>query len=199
MTADLTDTLSGPRQLKEPGSPAWCIQTVLYLKDHVRHVDEQWRQADQILADLVKARAWKVIPPGQPYGTLSKMLKAEIGLDAREIRNRIKAAELTAQGANVTAGKKGFQRTDNISTLEYGTSETYTVRRLRRDRPDLADRVEQGALSANAAAIQAGFRPKTITVPVTKPETVARSLRKYMSADDIAKLIALLAGDALSA
>ena len=49
MADELTEALSGPRRLKEPGSPAWCVQTVLYLKDHVRHVNEQWRQADQVL------------------------------------------------------------------------------------------------------------------------------------------------------
>jgi len=41
-----------------------------------------------------------------------------------------------------------------------GTAKTYTLRRLARDRPDLLDRVEAGELSANAAAIEAGFRSK---------------------------------------
>jgi hypothetical protein len=36
----------------------------------------------------------------------------------------------------------------------------YTLARLHRDRPDLANRVESGELSANAAAIEAGFRKK---------------------------------------
>ena len=35
---------------------------------------------------------------------------------------------------------------------------TYTLRRLKRDRPDLLDRVAAGELSANAAAVAAGFR-----------------------------------------
>jgi hypothetical protein len=34
--------------------------------------------------------------------------------------------------------------------LEYGTSPTYTLKRLKRDRPDLADKVVRGELSANA-------------------------------------------------
>jgi len=41
---------------------------------------------------------------------------------------------------------------------ERGTSRDYTVRRLKRDRPDLAEMVIGGAMSANAAAIEAGFR-----------------------------------------
>jgi hypothetical protein len=39
---------------------------------------------------------------------------------------------------------------DNI-TFNRGTSETYTLRRLKRDRPDLAEEVLNGELSANAA------------------------------------------------
>jgi hypothetical protein len=194
MADDLTEALAGPRQLKEPGSPAWCVQTVRYLKAHVRHVDEQWRQAEQVLDELVRAQAWRVIPPGKPYGTLNKMLKAEVGLDSRAIKNAIQGAELAARGANIQEGQKGFQRSDNITSLERGTSEAYTIRRLRRDRPDLAERVEHDGLSANAAAIEAGFRPKTVSVPITRPDAVARALLKYMTADDIAKLIAVLVG-----
>ncbi len=39
-----------------------------------------------------------------------------------------------------------------------GTGREYTIRRLRRDAPALAERVLSGELSAHAAAIEAGFR-----------------------------------------
>ena len=45
-----------------------------------------------------------------------------------------------------------------------GNTREYTVRRLKRDRPDLAELVVSGALSANAAAIQAGFRRRDTLV-----------------------------------
>jgi len=41
-----------------------------------------------------------------------------------------------------------------------GTGREYTIRRLRRDAPELAERVLRGELSANAAAIEAGIRPR---------------------------------------
>jgi hypothetical protein len=50
-------------------------------------------------------------------------------------------------------------RSDNI-TPNRGTSAAYTLKRLKRDFPDLAMKVVKGELSANAAAIQAGFRKK---------------------------------------
>jgi hypothetical protein len=54
---------------------------------------------------------------------------------------------------------------------QYGTSWQDTVDRLRRDRPDLAERVMRGELSAHAAAIEAGFRKKP-----TPSEMVAKLL-----------------------
>jgi len=45
-----------------------------------------------------------------------------------------------------------------------GTSREYTLARLKRDRPDLAELVIGGAMSANAAAIEAGFRRRDTPV-----------------------------------
>ncbi len=53
----------------------------------------------------------------------------------------------------------GRSRGNNItSKSDRGTSETYTIARLKRDRPALAQKVISGEMSANAAAIEAGFR-----------------------------------------
>ena len=51
-------------------------------------------------------------------------------------------------------------RSDNITPTKRGTSAIYTLKRLKRDRPDLFQQVLGGDLSANAAAIEAGFRKK---------------------------------------
>jgi len=48
----------------------------------------------------------------------------------------------------------------NIQDAPTGTSRQAAVRRLRKDRPDLLEKVVAGELSANAAAIEAGFRKK---------------------------------------
>jgi len=90
--------------------------------------------------------------------------------------------------------RKTLKGTRNNITGKRGTRRDYSLERLKEDAPELHADVLAGNLSAHAAMVQAGFRPKTITVPVTRPEAVARSLLKYMSADDIAKLIAALLG-----
>jgi hypothetical protein len=57
--------------------------------------------------------------------------------------------------------KKGEGKGDNDVTFSgRGNSAIYTLARLDRDRPDLAAQVRSGRLSANAAAIEAGFRKK---------------------------------------
>lgn len=68
------------------------------------------------------------------------------------------AKELGKQGRP----KKGEEKGNNItfSEVERGTNKSYTLARLRRDNPELFDRVEAGELSANAAAIEAGWRKK---------------------------------------
>jgi hypothetical protein len=49
---------------------------------------------------------------------------------------------------------------DNVinALSSQGNSKSYTVSRLKRDRPDLFERVVAGELSANRAAIEAGYR-----------------------------------------
>jgi hypothetical protein len=184
---------AGPRQLKEAGSPEWCWQTVSYLKDYMRHVDEEWRQAGQVLDELLRARAWRVIPPGKPYGSMDAMLKAEVGLGEKAIKDAIRKATLVAHGGDRRSAE--FQGNNITLKLSRGTSETYIVRRLRRDRPDLAERVERGEMSANKAAVEAGFRDKHLSVPIGQPQRLAETLRKHMTPDQIRVLLKLLADD----
>jgi hypothetical protein len=52
-------------------------------------------------------------------------------------------------------------KTDNVSLdPQHGNRRDYTLTRLKRARPDLFARVTRQELSANAAAIEAGFRKK---------------------------------------
>ncbi len=52
---------------------------------------------------------------------------------------------------------------DNV-TSSRGNQASYTLARLKRDRPDLAEQVIAGNLSPNAAAVQAGFRHPMLQV-----------------------------------
>lgn len=62
--------------------------------------------------------------------------------------------------------------------------------RLKRDRPELAQRVIEGEISATRAAQIAGFR--TPVVRLGKPATVAAKLRDHYSREDLAELARLI-------
>jgi hypothetical protein len=93
----------------------------------------------------------------------------------------------------IVANLDNIQESDDLAAPT-GTSRRAALRRLRKDRPDLYAQVKEGKVSANWAMVEAKFRPRTLSVQVTRPESVARALLKHMSADDIAKLIAVLLG-----
>jgi hypothetical protein len=57
---------------------------------------------------------------------------------------------------------------DNVNSCESarptGNSKDYALRKLRRDRPDLHEKVLKGLISTNKAMLDAGFRKKQISV-----------------------------------
>lgn len=57
-------------------------------------------------------------------------------------------------------GDRSNKQGDNVTLKGRGNSALYTLKRLKRDRPDLFHQVIGGAMSANAAAKEAGFRKK---------------------------------------
>ena len=95
-----------------------------------------------------------------------------------------------------TPGRQG-ERTDlfdNIQEVEpapTGTSAQSALRRLRKERPDLLERVVADELSAHAAMIEAGFRKRTLTIPVDV-RGAAAALKRHLSADELAELRELL-------
>jgi hypothetical protein len=60
-------------------------------------------------------------------------------------------------------GGRGIKASDNITSFR-GTSAIYRLKRLKRDRPDLFEQVIGGIMSANAAAIEAGWHKKPIPI-----------------------------------
>jgi len=61
-----------------------------------------------------------------------------------------------------------------------GTTKQYALRRLRRDAPELHAEVVAGSLSAHAAMVRAGLRPKTFTLRIDSAEQVANALKEKL-------------------
>jgi len=65
---------------------------------------------------------------------------------------------------------------DNVNEVHRpdGNATSAALRRLRKDRPDLHALVLEEQLSAHAAMVQAGFRPRTATIRLDNVESIAR-------------------------
>jgi hypothetical protein len=123
---------------------------------------------------------------GASVSTVRKLLVDDgeaLDLLDEELRNPVGHPR---KGNNITRSKRP------------GTSKEQALRRLRKDAPELHAEVIAGRLKANAAMVQAGFRPRTSTVRIDDPASVARTLRAHMTADQLTALAHLLLAEASS-
>lgn len=183
--------VSGPRALKESGSADWCWQTVDLLKRYLYNIEQTWRQADEVVEELQNVKAWKVIPPDKPYGSFDRLCRDLLGMPARDVAGKIDREKIKALGPHGGNRRGGEFQAGGTHLFTHNTTLDF-IARLKRDDEVLAQKVIRGEITPNAAARQKGWRKPRIVL--STPDRVAVSLLKYMSADDIAKLIAALLG-----
>ena len=87
--------------------------------------------------------------------------------------------------AAVKREPKDNKPVDNVNEHQRptGNSKDATLRRLRKDHAELHRRVIDGELTANAAAIEAGFRKPMKTIPVDTPSSAVQALLKVWDAE----------------
>lgn len=81
--------------------------------------------------------------------------------------------------------------TTSIEPAIRGNTAEYALSKLRTDAPELHRQVLDGALSPHAAMVEAGFRRKTITVPID-PERAARTIARHFPPNELRSLISEL-------
>lgn len=134
-------------------------------------------------AELVKILALRhPHEDSAPWNERAEWLrKSAAGLLAAEV------PAAAANGANQHSGLSGTQPTQAAQDASAITA------RLKRDDPELAQRVVSGELTANAAAREKGWRKPRIVL--TSPASVAVRLRQHFSPDEITELRNLLNDD----
>jgi len=150
--------------------------------------EEAWRQFQPKIGPVVRHERFAdfvTTPPVQGLG-------ASVELVRRIVADDPEAVDLLDKAL---AGRQG-ERTDlvyNIHKVERpaGTAKDRALRKLRTDAPELHAQVLAGKLSAHAAMVKAGFRPRTFTVR-PDPKSAARTLRKYMTREQLLELARLL-------
>ena len=102
-------------------------------------------------------------------------------------RKHPEVAELIRRevGAAAEHGANQHRGGDSVATSSDDRGATYALRRLKRDHPELAEKVVSGKLSAHAAAIEAGFRKRTIAVPADDPLAAISALFRHFGTDRV--------------
>jgi len=120
-----------------------------------------------------------------------KGLGATVDLVRRVVADDVEALDLLDRALQAPRGGDQSKR-NNVQIAPAGNTKERALRRLRSDAPELHADVLAGRLTAHAAMVEAGFRPKTFTVRADDAASAARALRKYMTPDQLAALARLL-------
>lgn len=151
--------------------------------------EEAWREFATIRGGLVQHERFVDFVTTPPTAGLG----ASIDLVRRIVSADVEAVDLLDRAVqNPHGGDRGKLDNMQLASHPSGTSREASLRRLRKDAPELHAEVLAGRLTAHAAMVKAGFRRKTVSVPVDRPEAVAKALRKNLSPEDLAVLVALL-------
>lgn len=160
----------------------------------LRIIDEEmWRQR------AIPQRRWEL---SREFATFEEFVTADPldGLHTtipmlKDVCRRDVRAVDAIDSATQREGGRPPETCNNVpgfTTAPAGNSQAKALRRLRKDRPDLHARVLAGELSAHAAAIQAGFRPRTFSIRADSLESAERSIRSHMDPEQIRSLAELL-------
>jgi hypothetical protein len=169
-----------------------CVQAFMHGSDRLGSVPglikgiietEAWRERKVQTGRIIKLDSFRdliVLPPLEGWGEDPTKIEAVI-------RNEAEVLALWEKAIQGNAGRPSNERqpksVDNINRLSStGTSRAYTVTRLKSQHPKLFEQVKAGKMSANAAAMKAGFRKKTITVEPTV-DGFAKAIHKQLSAE----------------
>jgi len=179
----------GPRNTKDPRSVEYAWQTVALLR-----IEYQSEQAllEKYLATLAEAEhheIYKRIPPEKPYGSLDALLRAELGVTLKE-SIQSKAQQAARDNPEPLLPERSNQHTavDKNGKCQRhggGNAAVYRVRRLRRDAPEVAARLEAGEFRSVAAAERAarGEEPHPPRKVPTPAEIIKRNWPKLSKAE----------------
>lgn len=180
------------------GSPEWCegmtVRTQMYFD---KAKDFGVSPLVEVIRTAFPYEPWMHAPIKRPDKRADIYFSRTIGKDWHvliamlETEDPTLAKEVSSRCNGGKTGRPPKESHDNIITFEaneQGTSRAYNLNRLSRQAPELYERVLDGELSANAAAIEAGFRPPSLTINAKDPVKTAASIRRKFG-DDFCQLL----------
>jgi hypothetical protein len=169
----------GPFELQVAGTPKWAECLGARIEAELRHTKTYGIERIEPLIALAldtEPHPWDNWPVGRPCRTpnrffeyaaetscksLAQLIAAQRGDDYPLVRRLLAATavgEVKIADENELRGKKIDLHDDVMKVTERGTSKSYLLRRLARERPDLLAAYERGEFKTpTAAAREAGF------------------------------------------
>ena len=149
-------------------------EDIRHLQQNMRHGgDRAFEVVPLFLKNVIDGAQWKQCTDrhGNPFASFEAFVTHPLweGLESTidDLKVFCRKHDDVRQLIDEAVGKIGPRgrpkrndKGDNVTFSRRGNSPTYLLKRLKRDRPDLADKVISGELSAHAAAVEAGFRKK---------------------------------------
>lgn len=157
---------------------------------------ECWREfVTQLGAHVTYDRFEEFVttPPVRGLGSDMALVRRIVSDDPRLLDLLDRALQRPAGGDRRSEDAINGNNVPVDSGRPEGNGRAKALRRLRKDRPDLHERVIAGELSPHRAAVEAGFRHRTITVPVDDAERLAATLRRHLDRENLARVRDLLA------
>lgn len=183
--AVLVESLSTSLRATENG-----LQTVPELLRRVIREDS-WREFTTPRGELVEYEHFSdfvAAAPSAGLGASTDLLRRIVGDDTETL-----ALLDSALNNHEASGPRALSLdTEAPPGTQPPRRQAAAMRRLERERPDLHEQVLAGGISTNKAMIEAGFRARTVNVPVSRPEAAARALRRSFNQEEIEHLIKLL-------
>ena len=182
----------GPRELKEPGSPAWCWQTMGLLKHMWESIDRNVDRYEEVWDSVVEHRAWEKFPQDEPYGSL-EVMKEQLKVGSPgEGRSRTALLAIQAKPLARAGGDRKRDQVD-VRQLDHqgGNDAEYLTAKLARDAPDFLERMQNGEFESVAAAARAAGILKTPPKRVgllADVNRVAANIRKHYTPEQVQTL-----------
>jgi len=189
----------GPRQMKDPRSREYAIQTLHSLKRYLSSKEVDEKRIKEELDDIKANRHWEVLG----YASMDEYLKIETGYTATEILGQARKMVIQAVCARaeemgpVKHGgdrkPKAMDQGNNCNLdIKRGNDQTYLARKIMTDSPETFDRLKQGEYrSVRAAAMDCGIvkERKVKAIPVDTPDAAIRALLRVFTVTDLAQAL----------
>lgn len=193
MVDDMVEMLeagaSGPRELKQPGDPQWCWQTIIHLQTLWQAVCVDIDRYDQTWDEAEEHKVWEKVPYSSPYGSKEVMLE-RLAIGDKDVARRRIVAERAMKTQPLTQSGQGV--TSRAVNQSHGKNANHLTALIARDYPEIWERMQKGEFSSVAEAARAAgidvIAPKRIALGEDKNK-IARSILDYYGPEEFREFV----------